>query len=277
VGDHDVSTPKEEAILAIVNAKADLDQALVELEKLPALDPGKAIFAAHALNNFLMVSRATLELLTLSLADHPDAQVHSWLKGLSQVTNLMTHTVNQVLTASADRDLRFLFGKVDLVSLIRRGCEFYRRLAEPKQIQITYEPSVASPYVWTDGVAVGAVLDNLLSNAVKFSDPGKSIHVTVQDQAGHLVCGVQDEGPGLSAEDQAKLFQRGVRLGAVPTGGEPSTGFGLAVAKELVEKLGGTIKCESVLGQGARFSFSLPVYEEHQHPVEKRPPGRASA
>ena len=74
--------------------------------------------------------------------------------------------------------------------------------------------------------------------------------------------GVRDEGPGLSQEDQAKLFQRGARLTPRPTGDESCTGYGLAVAKELIGNLGGKIWCESVLGQGACFSFRLPAYQE---------------
>jgi signal transduction histidine kinase len=76
------------------------------------------------------------------------------------------------------------------------------------------------------------------------------------------VCSVQDEGPGLSQGDQAKLFQRGVRLTPRPTGRESSTGFGLAVAKDLIERLGGAIWCQSALGQGSCFSFRIPAYHE---------------
>ena len=78
-------------------------------------------------------------------------------------------------------------------------------------------------------------------------------------EPGYLVCTVQDEGPGLSPEEQGKLFQRGVRLSPAPTGGEPSNGYGLAVAKELVEKLEGEIWCESQQGKSASFNFRLPV------------------
>jgi signal transduction histidine kinase len=124
---------------------------------------------------------------------------------------------------------------------------------------------VPFPFVWADRVAVAAVLDNLLSNAVKFSPSQKRVWVRVTAEPTHLVCTVQDEGPGLSVEDQPRLFQRGVRLSNVPTGGEPSTGYGLAVAKDLIGKLGGELWCESQRGQGASFSFRLPLYSEEEH------------
>jgi signal transduction histidine kinase len=77
-----------------------------------------------------------------------------------------------------------------------------------------------------------------------------------------VVCAVQDQGQGLSREDQSKLFQRGVKLSSVPTGGEPSSGYGLAVAKELTTLMQGEIWCDSELGKGARFLLRLPEYRD---------------
>lgn len=104
------------------------------------------------------------------------------------------------------------------------------------------------------------MLDNLLSNAIKFSPPGKRVWVRLRAEPSWVVCSVQDEGPGISADDQAKLFQKGARLGTVPTAGEPSTGYGLAVVKELVGQLGGEVWCESQPGRGACFSVRLPAW-----------------
>jgi signal transduction histidine kinase len=73
---------------------------------------------------------------------------------------------------------------------------------------------------------------------------------------------------GISQEEHARLFQRGVRLTPKPTGGESSTGYGLAVAGELIDRLGGTIWCESKVGEGACFSFRLPVFQEPAHGPE---------
>jgi two-component system, sensor histidine kinase LadS len=253
---------KEKVSSAIARAQADLEEALSELEKMPAFDPGSVAFAAHALNNYLTVAGGTVELILQHLADHPDAQVKVWLEGLQHATNLMIRTVGQLMNVSTTSEVRFRFEKVDLPTLVLRVCAYYQRVADRKSIRVIAGSTGDVPPVRTDRVAVAAVLDNLFSNAVKYSPPGKRIKVNVRSEKGWAVCDVRDEGPGLSQEDQAKLFQRGIRLTPNPTGGEPSMGYGLAVAKELIDKVGGTIWCESVLGQGTCFSFRLPVYEE---------------
>ena len=262
--------PKDQIVSSIVKARAELEDALFELEKLPAISQSSVFFAAHALSNFLTVTGGTVELLSLSLVDHPDPQVRIRLEALQQATNLMTHTVSRLMNASTDLDAKLRFEKVDLPVMLKHFCNYYDRIADRKQIRCLSESAVDVPSVWTDRVATAAVLDNLFSNAVKYSPPGTHILIQVSADRDWVVCSVRDEGPGLSEEDQAKLFQPGARLTPKPTGGEPSTGYGLVVAKDLVERLGGKIWCESTLGKGACFSFRLPRYQEEVHgPVEQ--------
>jgi signal transduction histidine kinase len=174
----------------------------------------------------------------------------------------MSSIVGQLMTASARAGMKPRFEKVDLPLMVQRACNYYQRVADRKTIRVNVGSTTDVPPVWTDRVAVAAVLDNLLSNAVKYSQPGKQIWVHVRGEPGWTVCGVRDEGPGLSQEDQAKLFQKGVRLTPRPTGDEASAGYGLAVARELIEKMAGEIGCESVLGQKSCFFFRLPTYQE---------------
>ena len=176
-------------------------------------------------------------------------RVRNGLEGLRHAAGLMIHTVNQLMNTSAQSNPRLIHDNVNFALLVERACQYYQGIAARKRIGIVFS-STEVPNAWTDRVAVAAVLDNLLSNAVKYSLPGTRIRVTVRHESAGLACRVQDEGPGISREDQAKLFQRGVRLSALPTGGEPSTGYGLSVAKELVDNLGGKIWCESELGKG---------------------------
>jgi signal transduction histidine kinase len=247
---------------------------LSALEKIPAHDPGSVAFAAHAMSNFLTVSEGTVELILQHLAANSDAQLRVWLEAVQHATQLMKRTVRQLMGGSVPAETKLRFERVDLPLMVQRACNNYQRLALQKTIHIIFGVAVDVPAVWTDRVAIAAVLDNLLSNAVKYSDPGKQIWIDMWGEKGWAVCGVRDEGPGLSLEDQGRLFQKGVRLTPKPTGGEISTAFGLAVAKDLIDKLGGEIWCESVLGQGCRFLFRLPAYQEPapiSEPTESEP------
>jgi signal transduction histidine kinase len=222
-------------------------------------------FVAHALSNYLNITAGTVELLLLSLAEHPDPQIRTGLEALQQATNLMTHTVSQLMTTSTGPDAELRLDQVDLTILVQRFSTYYQRIADRKQIRCLSGSTGDVPSVRTDRVTIAVVLDNLFSNAVKYSPPGALIRVQVSAEPDGVVCSVCDEGPGLSQADQAKLFQRGVQLTPKPTGGESSAGYGLAVAKEFIERLGGTIWCKSVLGQGACFSFRLPRDQEPVH------------
>jgi two-component system, sensor histidine kinase and response regulator len=253
---------KDKVASAIARAQLELEEALSELDVMSAYDTRSVAFTAHALNNYLTVTGGTVELILNRLADHPDAQVKVWLEGLQHVTDLMTRAVGQLMNSSTTTEPTFRFDKTDLPLLVQRICNYYQRVAEKKAIRVVAVVSNDVPPVRTDRVAVAAVLDNLLSNAVKYSQPGKFIKVEVRGERNSAVCNVRDQGPGLSPEDQKKLFNKGVRLTPKPTGGESSMGYGLAVAKELIEKMSGEIWCESVLGQGSCFSIRVPAYEE---------------
>jgi signal transduction histidine kinase len=259
---------KEQIADTIVRARDSLEQALSALEHLRMIDPSAVAFSAHALNNYLTIIEGTVELLQESLIAYPDPQIHMWLEGLQHVTNLMTHTVSRLMSNATPQEILLQFWQADLPVLVQRVCSYYQRVADHKDIHLIYGSLGEVPPVWTDRVAVAAVLDNLLSNAIKYSPPGKRIWIQVRRDQDSVVCSVQDEGPGLSQEEQERLFQGGVRLSPVPTRGEPSTGYGLAVAKELIEWLHGEIWCVSTLGQGACFLFRLPVYQE----LETEPP-----
>jgi signal transduction histidine kinase len=103
------------------------------------------------------------------------------------------------------------------------------------------------------------VLDNLLSNAVKYSPADKEVFVKLVSQDGTVTFSVKDEGPGISPDEQGQLFQHFRKLSARPTGGESSSGLGLAIAQRIVEEHQGSIGVDSQFGHGATFYFSIPV------------------
>jgi signal transduction histidine kinase len=251
--------PKQEAVAALARAQANLEQAVSELDKLSAVDARSVGLATHALGNFLTVSDGVIALLRKALGEPLDEDVRMYLDALGHTTNLMAHTVSQLMNCSAGVEGRMQVDDLDLPRLVERACAYYRRAAAHKGIEILFSAGTDAPAVRGDRVLVAAVVDNLLSNAVKYSPGGRRVRVRVERRGRGVACDVKDEGPGLSAEQQARLFEAGVRLGHIPTGGEPSSGYGLAIAKRFMEQMQGEIRCSSAPGAGATFSFWLPA------------------
>ena len=181
---------KEQVASSIARAQAELEEALAKLEKIPAFDAGSVAFAAHALNNFLTVSGVAIQLIMKRLTDYPDPQVKTWLEGLQHATNLMERTVRQLMFTSETPETKFRIEGVDMPTLVQRACDYYQRLADQKKIRVNASSDVDVLPVWTDRVAIAAVLDNLLSNAVKFSHPNKQIRVQVRYEKGWVDCSV---------------------------------------------------------------------------------------
>lgn len=148
---------------------------------------------------------------------------------------------------------------VNLGSLLEVSASNFADQLLTKRISILLPVSNTNSFVLADANALREVIDNILSNAIKFS-PHES-HITVAitgGSPGHTQFRISDHGPGLSAEDQSKLFGKFMQLSAKPTGGEHSTGLGLSIAKKLVEAMNGIIWCESTFGEGATFVVELP-------------------
>jgi len=249
--------PRERALAALRRARADLDDAMSDLDRLPAFDPSAVTYAAHALNNFLNVATVGIELLQHSAEQHHIAELDEGIDTLVHATSLMSHIVSRLMHTTFT-EARLRSEPVDLATILKVGCTYYQKPASAKRIAIAFNGARDLPKVMGDSVAIGAVLDNLLSNAVKYSPHGGRIQVSAYPDKDAVVCRVQDDGPGLTPEDLPKLFHKGLTLGTVPTGGETSSGYGLAVAKEIVTRLKGTIWCESTFGKGASFFFRLP-------------------
>ena len=106
------------------------------------------------------------------------------------------------------------------------------------------------------------VLENLLGNAIKYSPERRSIWLDVRQDGDKVRLEVKDEGPGLTEDDKARIFGRFQRLSARPTGGESSTGLGLSIVQQLVDRHGGRVWAESEgRGQGATFFAELPALD----------------
>lgn len=151
---------------------------------------------------------------------------------------------------------------LDLASLTNDVVRRQRGLAGARGI--TLEVDARPAPVWADRMVTCNVLRNLISNAVVYSPDGQVVSISVgPSRAGYSRCQVADRGPGISEEDQKKLFQRFVRLTtAKPNDRDLSSGLGLAIAKHDVTLMGGHLWYEARPGGGSVFSFELPQQAE---------------
>jgi signal transduction histidine kinase len=238
---------------------------LAYLEQRSVDDREAAEDTFHAANNALFVMNVNLQLLTRHLTrgqecNHPEVQ--RWLSVLSQKLDEVALLNRKLLSGSASGEgpLYLVHSYISFRAAIQRAIDTYADVASEKRIGILWTlPQFPAIAVWTDGVAIGTVLDNLLSNAIKFSEPETEIEVVMTREGTDLVCAVCDQGPGLSSEEMAHVFDRGANLGPKPTAGESSSGFGLSIARDVVESLGGRIWCEAVEGKGSCFKFAIPI------------------
>jgi signal transduction histidine kinase len=144
----------------------------------------------------------------------------------------------------------------DLVTLVKKVVRQMQNTTQQHTIRLRTE--LESLEVSIDSLRIEQVLTNLLHNAVKYSPTGEMIEVTIQlDKEQRLaVVSVQDQGLGIPADQQQRLFQRFAR--AHNTQGIIGAGLGLYLCRELVERHGGRIWFESIEGQGSTFFIALP-------------------
>ena len=150
----------------------------------------------------------------------------------------------------------FTLAAVDLAEIVEGVMATARALAMSKPVQLYEEMPEDLPMLYTDRQRVRQVILALLSNAVKYTDEG-SIHLRVARDNGHVTISVRDTGIGIPPEEQSQILadpqpDRRGSLTATP-------GFGLAIGKRVVERLGGQIWVESEEGVGSTFTFTLPI------------------
>ncbi len=127
----------------------------------------------------------------------------------------------------------------------------------PHPIQVNVPPNAI--IVKTDRDRLKQVLLNLITNAIRYSDPESPIVLRLEIRQGRAVIQVQDHGIGISAEQQARIFERFYRVSEARNRAQGGVGLGLAITKALVEMMRGTISVQSEVGKGSTFTVLLPI------------------
>lgn len=152
---------------------------------------------------------------------------------------------------------RLLRQRVSLVELVENAVTDFKPVAEQAGITLSFQ-NTEHPIVYADTQRILQVIENLLSNAVKFSPPNSAITISVSKVKNRARVGIQDEGPGISAHDQTRLFEKFQQLDSPDRRMRGGSGLGLSICKEIVEAHEGFIGVDSHPGSGASFWFELP-------------------
>jgi two-component system sensor histidine kinase VicK len=130
---------------------------------------------------------------------------------------------------------------------------------EEKHLDVTCKFPVKLRAAWADRERCAQVFSNLLTNALRYTAEGGAINISGKQVGDQIEVCVRDTGEGIRPENQARIFDKFVRLSGSGRRPPGSTGLGLAITKTLVELQGGSIRLESEYGKGSAFTISLPA------------------
>lgn len=148
---------------------------------------------------------------------------------------------------------------VKLDTVVREVVEELQETAKRKRIRLVDAPLVNLPPIAADKGLIHRAVSNLVDNAIKYSPERTSVMVSTILEADFLRVVVEDRGYGIPADEKEKVWQKFYRVARDGQDKEEeSTGLGLSLVKEIIEQHGGDVAVESEVGQGSRFSFTLP-------------------
>jgi GAF domain-containing protein len=262
-----LQTFAEQSVLAIQNARLfrEIEQKSRELEQASQHKSQFLANMSHELRTPLNAILGYTELMADGAYGEPSEKMLGVLKRLEANGRHLLGLINDVLDLSKIEAGQLVlelsdYSVQDIAQTVRSTLE---PLAADKKLAFKVEMALELPPGRGDGRRLTQVLINLVGNAIKFTDAGE---VTIKAEAnnGAFCVWVRDTGPGISAADQAKLFQEFQQADNAITRKKGGTGLGLAISKRIVEMHGGRIWVESQPGQGSTFAFTLPVIVERQ-------------
>ena len=219
--------------------------------------------AAHDLKNPLSSILGYAEEIQDAFDQLPKSDILEFTSMIEISAQRMFQLINNLLDVNAIEvgKMNVTLKAVNVLPILQSSILYYRKRAHEKRIELQTSDIFNTKEIflaWVDSGTLHQILDNLLSNGLKYSPMGKNLYLRLIKTEQVIRCEIQDEGPGLSLEDQQKLFSKFTRLTPKPTQGEHSTGLGLYIVKKLVEAMKGKVWCETELGRGATFIIEFP-------------------
>jgi len=222
---------------------------------------------AHELRTPIAALSATLDLLVEDALTMSREELGSMVGTLQRSSLRLEHLVENLLDAGSIEAGTFQIRTMptSVRSCLAEALVFVQPLLDSKRQQIVPQLHASSDRVLADPRRTGQVLANLLANASKYAPEATKVFIATATKDGYVRVTVRDEGPGIPADEQARLFQRFFRSREVrdQAGG---LGLGLSICRAIVHAQGGEIGIESAVGRGTSVHFTLP---KARHVVEE--------
>jgi len=234
---------------------------VTELQRLRRIRSEFIDNLSHELRTPLANVRLLTEMLAGELAelDVPD-RVRERVATIDVESGHLVQMVNELLDLSRMENaaVQVRHDQVPLGPLVQASLRHVETFAQRQGVTFVVRVPKDLPPVRGDEERLDQLLLNLLHNAIKFSPPGGEVTIAADEHPDAVVVSVTDQGVGISAADQGRVFERFYKVDRARRRGQGGTGLGLAIARHIAEAHGGSIWLESVEDEGSTFSFSLP-------------------
>lgn len=266
------------ALIAVAVEQAQLAEEKLRVRQLEEMDRLKTEFvtvASHELRTPITSLVMEIELLRERLEPSLGERERELIEAADEDVHRLRKLADNLLDLSKLDSGRAELHRVTVEprQLIEQAASAFQVRAREKSIDLSCEAAADVPAVLADPDQVGRVLSNLLSNAIRFTNPDGRIVVAADTMDDYVQFSVADNGVGISVEEQARLFDRFVRLDRDRHQG--GSGLGLAISRAIVRAHGGDIWADSGPGPGSVFSFTLPIAVDNEQPNPEGSPDDA--
>ncbi|WP_232509558.1 hybrid sensor histidine kinase/response regulator [Parageobacillus thermoglucosidasius] len=194
----------------------------------------------------------------LEMDDSLNSQQQEFVQAILNGARHLLNLVNEMLDIARIEtgEIQLAYDVIKLDSVIDESVRLIQPFAGKRNIKIVNQTKLDEYYVYTDSTRFRQILLNLLDNAVKYNRDNGTVMITSGSEGGNICIHIKDNGIGIPKKEYEKIFEPFYRIKGTEVDG---TGMGLALVKQLIQLMGGTIGVESELGAGSDFWFSLPA------------------
>lgn len=247
---------------AVLHMMKDLKEDMLRLQEVDTLKSDFVSTVSHELRTPLTVIKEGVNLVLEQVVGPTNAQQQECLtmviRNIERLTKLISNVLDISKIEAGKMDLQKQ--KVDVKALLENLAASFGPVYVKKSLKLEVQVE-DSPLAYADSDKIVEVLVNLVNNAYKFTEKG-GVVISARKIKNFVEIGVRDTGAGIPPEELPRMFQKFAQVGDLYVRHSGGTGLGLYISRNLVEAMGGIIKVESKLGQGTKFTFTLPMFGE---------------